>query len=248
MTILFIHGFPFDHTMWRHQLAALSGWRCIAPDLRGFGASPGEETDDPTQYTMSTYANDLIAELNRRGISEVVVCGLSMGGYIAFELLRSHPKRVRAAVLCNTKASADTPEGKADRDAMAALVRQRGATAIADKLLPKLLSPATVRKQPQVVEEVRAMITRSSVNGIVGALHALRERPDSTPLLKRIGMPVFVVAGEDDQITPAPVMWEMAGAIPGAMCAKIAEAGHLTPLEQPHNVSAGIAAFLRKLG
>ncbi|HJS42902.1 MAG TPA: alpha/beta fold hydrolase [Gemmatimonadales bacterium] len=248
MTVLFIHGFPFDHTMWRHQLAALSGWSCVAPDLRGFGESPGGEADDPAQYTMSMYADDLIAQLDHMGIRETVVCGLSMGGYIAFELLRSHPARVKAAILCNTKASADTPEGKADRDAMAALARHQGATAIAEKLLPKLLSPVTVKSHPQVVEEVRAMITRTSVNGIVGALHALRERPDSTPSLKRIGVPVLVVAGEDDQITPAPLMREMASAIPGAKFAKIAEAGHVTPLEQPRNVSAGIAAFLRTLG
>ena len=248
MTVLFIHGYPFDHAMWRHQLAALSGWRCIAPDLRGFGESPGGEPDEAAQYSIAMYANDLMAQLDRLGIREAAVCGFSMGGYIAFELLRSHPTRVTAAILCNTKASPDTQEGKADRDVMAALARQRGATAIAEKLLPKLLSPVTEKNQPQVVAEVRAMITRSSVNGIVGALHALRERPDSTPLLKRIGVPVLLVAGADDQITPAPLMRELANAIPGAEFVEITEAGHCTPLEQPVAVNAAITAFLRKLG
>jgi 3-oxoadipate enol-lactonase len=248
MNVLFIHGFPFDHTMWRHQLAALSGWRCIAPDLRGFGGSPSEEPDEAGQYSVAIYANDLMAHLDRLGIRETVVCGLSMGGYIAFELLRSHPTRVTAAILCNTKATADTREAKEDRDAMAALVRQRGAIAIAEKLLPRLLSPATVKNQPQVVEEVRAMITRSSVNGIVGALHALRDRPDSTPLLKRIGVPVLLVTGEDDQIIPASLMRELANVIPGAEFVTIGAAGHVTPLEQPRAVNAAITAFLRKLG
>lgn len=248
MTVLFIHGYPFDHTMWRHQVTALSGWRCIAPDLRGFGESPGGEPAEAAQYSIAMYANDLIALLDRLGIREAAVCGLSMGAYIAFELLRSHPTRVTAAILCNTKASADTPEAKQDRDAMTALARQGGAIAIAEKLLPKLLSPVTVKKQPQVVEEVRAMITRTPVNGIVGALHALRERPDSTPLLKRIGVPVLLVAGADDPITPAAPMRELANAIPGAEFVLIGEAGHVTPLEQPQAVNAAITAFLRKLG
>ena len=244
--VLFIHGFPFDHSMWRHQVAALSRWRCIEPDLRGAGASPGP--DVATEYSVALYANDLIELLDALEIREAVICGLSLGGYIAFELLRSHAARVRAAILCDTKAPADTAEAKRQRDAMAALAQQSGAGAIAEQLLPKLLSRSTWERRPEVVREVREMITRAPVRGIVGALHALRERPDSSPLLGRIRVPVLAVAGVDDQITPADGMREMASAIPGAEFVVIPEAGHLTPLEQPVAVNAAISAFLTKLG
>jgi pimeloyl-ACP methyl ester carboxylesterase len=244
--VLFIHGFPFDHSMWRHQVAALSRWRCIAPDLRGIGASPGPEL--ASEYSIASYAADLIERLDRLEIREVVVCGLSMGGYIAFELLRSHSARVRAAILCSTKAPADTADAKRNRDAMAELARRDGAGAIAEKLLPQVLSRATFEKQPEVVNEAREMIVRTPVRAIVGALHALRERPDSTPLLKTIRKSVLVIAGADDQVTPAAGMGEMAAATQGAEFVVIPEAGHLAPLEQPRAVNAAITAFLAKLG
>jgi 3-oxoadipate enol-lactonase len=246
LSVLFIHGFPFDHTMWRHQLAALARWRPIAPDLRGAGTSFAPDSADA--YSMATYAADLIQHLDDQRIDEVIVCGLSLGGYIAFELLRQVPARIRAAILCNTKAAPDTPEAKRARDVMTATARNEGARAIAAELVPKLLAPATRERRPEVAREVTELIERQPISGIVGALRALRERPDSTPLLGKIGIPVLVVAGEDDQLTPAAGMQEMARAIPGAQFALIPDAGHLTPLEQPGTVSSALADFLVKLG
>lgn len=245
-SVLFIHGFPFDHSMWRHHVAALSRWRCIAPDLRGAGASAGP--DSPDDYSMAAYAADLIRLLDDRQIDQVVVCGLSMGGYIAFELLRQVPERVRAAILCSTKAAADTPEAKRGRDVTAAKAQNEGARAIAEELVPKLLARVTRERQPEIVREVAEMITRQPLSGIVGALRALRERPDSTPLLEQIRIPVLVVAGEDDQITPAAGMQEMARAIPGARFALIRDAGHVTPLEQPGVVTTALSDFLLRVG
>lgn len=244
--VLFIHGFPFDHTMWRHQLAALARWRCLAPDLRGAGTSGGDDPADA--YSMATYAADLIRQLDDQRIETVVVCGLSMGGYIAFELLRQVPTRIRAVMLCNTKAAADTPEAKRGREGMAAKADTEGARGIAAELVPKLLARATRERRPEVVHEVTELIERQPVPGIVGALRALRERPDSTPLLGQIRIPVLVVAGEDDQITPAAGMQEMAGAIPNAEFRVIPDAGHLTPLEQARAFNAAITDFLTKLG
>lgn len=246
LPVLFIHGFPFDHAMWRHQLAALARWRCVAPDLRGTGTSAGPDSAD--EYSMATYATDLIRHLDDQQIDKFVVCGLSMGGYIAFELLRQVPKRIRAAILCNTKAAADTPEAKRGRDVMAAKAKQEGARGIAAELVPKLLAPATRERRAEVVREVTELIERQSVSGIVGALHALRERLDSTPLLGRIGIPVLVVAGADDQITPAAGMQEMARAIRDAQFALIPDAGHLTPFEQPAVVNAVLSDFLARVG
>jgi 3-oxoadipate enol-lactonase len=244
--VLLIHGYPFDHLLWRHQVAALTRWHCIAPDLRGAGASSRPMAVD--EFSVGSYADDLIALLNQSKIEQAVVCGLSMGGYITFELLRRFPERVRAAILCNTKAAPDTPEAKAGRDAMAARAQQGGASAIADALLPKLLARATQKRQPAVVREVREMILRQPVWGIVGALRALRDRPDSTPLLGRIRIPVLVVAGDDDQIAPAAEMETMARAISGAQFTRVAAAGHMTPLEQPLALTQAISGFLQAFG
>jgi 3-oxoadipate enol-lactonase len=243
-TILFVHGFPFDHRMWRHQLAGLARWQCIAPDLRG--ARSADVPNSPSAYTMTTYADDLVALLDRAQIRQAVVCGLSMGGYIIFELLRRYPHRVRGAIFCNSKAGADTPEAKRGRDALAAKAEREGAPAVAAELVPKVLAEETQQQRTDVVREVMEMIERQPVAGIIGALHALRERPDSTPLLSRIRMPVLVVAGDDDQIAPAAEMREMAEAIPGAEFVLIQSAGHLAPLEQPDAVNQAVARFMAR--
>lgn len=238
--VVFIHGFPFDRTMWRHQLAGLSRWKRIALDLRGAGASSAPADG----YSVARYANDVVQVLDTLGIDRAVVCGLSLGGYILFDLLRRHARRIRAAVFCNTKATADPPEAKRGRDEMAGLAEREGIRAVAEKLLPQVLAPATVAAQPDVVTHVRAMIGRTPLLGLVGALRALRDRPDSTAMLGSIGVPVLAVAGEDDQIAPVEIMRAMSAAIPGAQFAVIPAAGHLAPLEQPLATSRVVADFL----
>jgi pimeloyl-ACP methyl ester carboxylesterase len=170
-----------------------------------------------------------------------------MGGYVTFELLRQIPARVRATVLCNTQSAAAPAAAKSGRGVLAEKARSLGSRAVAEELIPTVLGRATRERQPQVVREVMQMMERQPVAGIVGALHALRERPDSTPLLARIHVPVLVVAGADDQITPAEGMREMSNAIVGAEFVLIPEAGHLAPLEQPSAVNAAISAFLTAL-
>jgi YbgC/YbaW family acyl-CoA thioester hydrolase len=238
--ILFIHGFPLDRTVWRHQLAGLSRWKRIAPDLRGAGASSASANG----YSVARYADDIVQVLDALGIERAVVCGLSLGGYILFELLRRHPGRVRAAVFCSSKAAADSAEARRGRDEMAALVEREGSGAVAERLLPQLLAAVTVAAQPDVVAHVREMIQRTPVPGLVGALRALRDRPDSTPMLGGIGVPALVVAGQDDKIAPADGLRAMAQAIPGAQFAVIPAAGHLAPLEQPLATSRALADFL----
>lgn len=243
-TVLLIHGFPFDHEMWRHQVRALS-WRSMALDLPGAGASAGWPSSE--SYSMAAYATSLIRMLDDLGVDQAVCCGLSMGGYIVFELLRRFPERVRGAVLCHTKASADAPEARRGRDVLAAKARKEGMQAVADELVPKLLAGGTRERQPEVVREVADMILRQPIEGVVGALQALRERPDSTPLLPRIQVPVLAIAGDDDQITPAAGMEEMARATPGAQFVRIAASGHLSPMEQPAAFNAAVNDFLAQL-
>lgn len=238
--LLFLHGFPLDRTIFRHQVATLAGWRRIAPDLRGMGASDAPEGG----YSMAAYADDMARLLDRLGVQRAVVAGLSLGGYVVFELLRRHRSRVAGLVLCDTKAAADTPEGRQGRDDMIALAGRAGAAAVAERMLPKLLGRSTHGAQPLLVGEVRAMIQRTPVAGIVGALRAMKERPDSTPLLADIDVPTLVISGDEDELIPAAAARELAGAVPGATLTLIRGAGHVPTLEEPTAVSRVVAEFL----
>jgi len=242
--VLFIHGYPFDHTMWAHQIAALDGFRRIAPDLRGLGRSDAPDLG----YGMGIYADDLAALLDTLGVDQVVLCGLSMGGYIAFEFLRRWRRRVRGLVLMDTRAEADSAEGRRGREDAAATAKEGGADAIAELMLPKVLGPATLAGSPEVVERVRGMMTAAPVPGIVGALGAMRDRSDSTPLLPTLdGLPTLVLVGEDDGVTPLDRARAMATAIPGARLVVIPGAGHLPPMEQAAATTHALADFLRSL-
>lgn len=243
--ILFVHGFPLDRTMWRHLVAPLTGRQRIAPDLRGMGLSDVPESG---VYSMAEYADDLAALLEKLEVEEAVICGLSMGGYIALEFMRRHRGMVRALVLSNTRAEADTPEGRASRDEMIQMVEREGSGVLADILLPKLLCPSSLSAMPQVVEHVRTMISGSPDAGVIGALRAMKERPDSSQLLQQIDVPTLVVTGREDQLIPVEHSRTMAEAIPGAQYTVIPEAGHLTPMEQPIATSRVIGEFLEALG
>ena len=227
--LLLVHGFPLDRTIWKHQVATLSGWRRIAPDLRGLGSS-----EAPAEgYSMATYADDLVRLLDRLRVSKAVVAGLSMGGYIVFEMLRRYRERIAGLILCDTKADADTPEGKRAREDNIKLVESRGAAALAERMVPMLLGRTTQQTQPQLVQEVREMVTAAAVPGLVGALAAMKDRPDSTELLATIDVPTLVVVGQEDEITPPSVARRLKDAIPSASLTAIAGAGHVVPLEAP---------------
>jgi 3-oxoadipate enol-lactonase len=242
--ILFIHGYPHDRSIWAHPMAVLEGYRRIAPDLRGMGESDAPDLG----YSIETYAGDLAALLDTLGVEEVVLCGLSMGGYVAFEFLRRWRRRVRGLVLMDTRAEADTAEAKRGRDAAAATARESGAAAVATALLPRMLAPTTLSGSPGVVDRVRAMMASTPVAGIVGALGAMRDRVDSAELLPTLaGLPTLVIVGEDDALTPPAQVRAMADAIPGATLAAIPGAGHLPPVERPVETTRALGDFLRSL-
>jgi 3-oxoadipate enol-lactonase len=243
--ILFVHGYPLDRTMWREQVEALDGFRRIVPDLRGMGQSDAPDLG----YGMGIYAADLAALLDALGIDEVILCGHSMGGYIAFEFLRQWRSRVRGLILVDTRAEADTAEGRRARDAAAATARERGSAAIADTMLSKMLAPATLAEQPEVVERVRGIMASTRVAGMVGALAAMRDREGSESLLPTlVGVPTLVIVGEADGLTPPDQARAMAQAIPGAQLAIIPRAGHLPPVEQPAQTTRSMREFLSSVG
>jgi 3-oxoadipate enol-lactonase len=238
--LLLVHGFPLDHSLWAHQVATLARWRRIAPDLRGAGASDAPDGG----YSMATYADDLVRLLDRLQIERAVVAGLSMGGYVAFEMLRRHRARVMGLILVDTRADADSAEARKGREDMMEVARTHGAVAVAERMVPRLLGRSTQQTQPNIVEQVKAMIGRTPVAGIVGALGAMRDRPDSTPLLPTIDVPTLVVVGAEDEVMPPTASRAMASAIPSATMRTIAAAGHLAPLEAPTAVTRVIAEFL----
>jgi pimeloyl-ACP methyl ester carboxylesterase len=242
--VLFIHGYPLDRSLWREQIRALQGFRRIAPDLRGMGQSDAPDLG----YSMSIYAADLAALLDALGVDDVVLCGLSMGGYVALEFVKQWRSRVRGLVLMDTRADADAPDARRARDAAAATARDRGASAIADTMLSKMLAPATLGRRPDLAEALRAQMASAPVAGIVGALAAMRDREGSESLLSTLSdVPTLVVVGEADAITPPEQASAMAKSIPGARLAIIPGAGHLPPLEQPELTTERLREFLGSL-
>ena len=238
--LLLVHGFPLDHSLWAHQVATLARWRRIAPDLRGAGVSDAPDAG----YSMTAYADDLVRLLDRLHVERAVVAGLSMGGYVAFEMLRRHRARIMGLILVDTRADADTAEGRKARDSLIEVARTEGAASVADRMVPRLLGRSSQLTQPQVVHQVRAMVERTPVAGLVGALGAMRDRPDSTPLLPTIDVPTLVVVGAEDEVTPPAASRAMAAVIPSAAMTTIPGAGHLSPLESPTAVTRVMAEFL----
>lgn len=256
--LLLIHGFPLDRTLWAAQTRGLADVaRVIAPDLRGCGESGTRVVHEPPlrgDVTMDTYADDLRALLDALGIKNAVIAGLSMGGYIAFAFYRKYTHRVRALILANTRAGADSPEGKKGRDENAALARERGAAAIADKMLPKMLTPKTAAERPDIAKAAREMMARQPVEGIVGALMAMRDRPDSTPTLAKIAVPTLIITSADDTLISPKESEAMRDAIRGARPAtgrgvcdlvSIPEAGHLSNFERPDAFNRAVREFLK---
>jgi 3-oxoadipate enol-lactonase len=240
-TLVFIHGFPLNPSMWDPQLVfAGRGWRLIVPELRGFGDGAG----DPPTTSIDDYAGDTIDLLDRLHVESAVICGLSMGGYIVFSMFRHAPTYFRAMVLADTRSQGDTPEAVAGRKNMQQLVRDKGVAAIADALLPKLVGDTTRRERPAVVDQVRSQITGTSAESIAGALTALMTRPDSTPTLSTIRCPVQIIVGDEDAITPPPLSEQMHRDIPGSELTVIKGAGHMSNMEQPALFNDTLSRFL----
>ncbi|HKP00594.1 MAG TPA: alpha/beta fold hydrolase [Nitrospiraceae bacterium] len=245
LPLVFLHAFPLNRTMWAQQEEALSArCRIITLDLRGHG-----ESDAPLwHYTLDQSADDVRALLDHLGIRQALFVGLSMGGYILFAFYRKYAVRVKGMILADTRAQADTEEGRDGRFQMAQTAYTKGPSAIADIMIPKLLSPATIQTRPEIVQKVRRMIEGNQISGIAGDLMAMAERPDSVPLLLQITCPTQIIVGELDQTTPSSDAKLMVEQIPSARLAIIPNAAHLANLEQPEAFNQIVAAFASELG
>jgi len=240
--LVLLHGFPHDRALWAPQRSALSRRaRVIVPDLRGFGASAALGTPP---VTMDGHADDVAALLDALDIERAVIGGLSMGGYIAFAFWRRHRRRVLGLLLADTRAGADSDEGKQKRRDLIAATRAAGARAAADAMMPGMIGKTTRAKRPELDQAMRAMCERAPVPGVIAALEAMIARPDSAPTLATIDVPVQIIVGEEDALTPVKESEAMRAAIRGSRLEVIPRAGHVSNFERPSAFNHIVSEYL----
>jgi pimeloyl-ACP methyl ester carboxylesterase len=240
--LVLVHGHPFDRSMWRPQIEhfSRSGWRVIAPDLRGYG----ESTLVPGKTTLATFARDIAALLDHLGVDGMVLGGISMGGQIVMELHRLFPERIRALLLADTSPQAETESGKRSRNEAADRLLREGMAPYANEVLAKMVAPYNIEALPAVAEHVLAMMRTTPPEGAAAALRGRAERPDYVDMLARIEVPTLVVVGRDDEFTPisdAALMYER---IPNATLVVVEEAAHMPNLERETDFNQALRHFL----
>ncbi|MER5960911.1 alpha/beta hydrolase [Streptomyces sp. NPDC002057] len=240
--LLLVHGHPFDHTMWQPQIDRFSRThRVIAPDLRGYGATPLGAHPDSTG--LDVFAEDLVALLDDLRVERCVLAGLSMGGQIAMELYRRHPERIRGLVLADTFPAAETDEGRTARNAMADRLLAEGMRGYADEVLDLMVAPYNTHAAPHV----HRMMRSTDPVGAAAALRGRAERPDYRETLTTVPFPALVVVGRDDTYTPVADAESMCALLPHATLAVIERAAHLPNLERPEEFDAALESYLGSL-
>lgn len=244
--IVLLHGFPHTRHLWDAQRVALAPHcRVIAPDLRGFGDSA--MLANGALLGMTRHADDVAVLLDALAIDRAIIAGLSMGGYATLAFWKRHRHRVRALVLLDTRASADTPAVRERRAATIDLARAEGALAVADAQIASSLGATTRRTHPALVHRVRDMMATVSATTMIAAQEGMLAREDATAWLDGIDIPTLLVVGDEDAITPVKEMRAMRERIPGSALEIIEHAGHLTPVEQPERVSAALLGFAQRV-
>lgn len=239
--LVLIHGHPFDRTMWHPQITEFAtSRRVVAPDLRGYGASPVI----PGITQLSSFAEDIAVLLDDLGVDDFVLAGLSMGGQIAMECYRQFPHRIRGLVLADTFPAAETEAGKATRNAMADRLLREGMTGYADEVLYKMIAPYA---DADVAAHVHRMMTATAPEGAAAALRGRAERPDYRDLLTTVTVPALVVVGADDEYTPVKDAESMHAALPDSTLRIIEGAAHLPNLERPKDFNRALADYLTKI-
>jgi pimeloyl-ACP methyl ester carboxylesterase len=232
--------------MWAPQVAALSGsFRLIMPDLSGFGTSQGVPPDGVCR--MSDLAADAVALLDHLEVGRAVVAGLSMGGYAALALAEGAPERLRGLVLADTRAGADTEEARQSRLDAARRVLAQGTDFLVETLPPRLLGRTTRERRPEVVAGVERMIREAPPAGVAAAQRGMAARPDRMRVLPHLDVPVLLLVGEEDELTPPAEARVMEREVRGGELVTIPEAGHLASLENPEAFNDALSGFLRRL-
>lgn len=238
--LVLLHAFPLNATQWRPQVAAAPpGWRVVAEDLPGFGSS-----GEPPARTLDDMGHRVLRQLDAAGIEHAVIGGLSMGGYLTLALYRLAPERFSGMILADTRATADNDQQKDGRRKMIDTVRRRGPTAVAEDMLPKLLSATSQRERTELTGTVRRMIEANTADTIAAAIEAIMTRPDATAMLPSIAVPTLVVCGAEDGLTPPADSEALHRGIRGSRLLILPGAGHLSNLEAPDAFSAAVTDFL----
>jgi len=242
--VVMIHGYPFNRSLWTEQVDALSSkYRVVTPDLRGFGES--DNSEGPA--TMNRMAQDVATLMDQLGIDQAVIAGLSMGGYVTLAFCKQFPERVKALVLADTRAQSDSEEAKQTRSQQAEKATTEGMAGIADAMLPKLLTPETVSKRPEVVKRVRDMMLKTKPQGAAGALLGMAQREDLSEFISTIGVPTMIVVGREDAITPVADSEKMKSKIATSHLVVIENAGHVSNLEQTEQFNFALLKFLERV-
>lgn len=238
--VVLIHAFPLNASLWRPQVErAADGLRFITPDYPGFGRS-----GEPPARSMDDIARSVLQALDDANVDRAVIGGMSMGGYVTLALYRMAPERFVGMMLADTRATADNDQQREARRKMIATVRERGASAVADEMLPKLLGATTQREQPELATKVRAMIEANTPDAIAGAVQAMMGRQDSMSLLRGISVPTLIICGAEDVLTPPADSEALHAGIAGSRLAILNGAGHLSNIESPDAFSLTLNAFL----
>ncbi|HRE84368.1 MAG TPA: alpha/beta fold hydrolase [Opitutaceae bacterium] len=243
--LLLIHGHPFDRSMWAPQIQAAQakGWRALAPDLRGYGQSG----ITPGKVAFKTFADDLAALLRHVDVTQAVIAGLSMGGQIVMELFHHAPELFRATVLADTSPAPETPEGRRQRTAMAHRLETEGMSGYAHEVLPRMISPRTIARDPKVADHVLQMMLSTSPQGAAAALRGRAERRDYRDLIRTIEVPSLIMVGREDSFISQADAEAVHRSLPASEFAIIDDAGHLPNLEQPQRFNTAFFDFIDRV-
>ena len=242
-SIIFVHGFPYDHTMWNSQIEALKeNYYCVAYDVRGLGESPVGNR----HFTMESFVDDLFYVIDELKLNKPVLCGLSMGGYIALRALDRNQDKFSSVILCDTRTHADDNTGKLKRSENIRIVNTEGHDKFVIPFVTNCFSEDAPKDQKELLDSTLTKCLKQNPAGVQSANFAIMSRIDTTHVLPNIKIPTLVLVGSFDRLTPTTVMRDMADQIPGSEFGIIPRAGHMTPIENPGAVNDLILGFLRR--
>ena len=242
--VIFLHGFPFDKSMWNGQLEGLQqSNRLIALDIRGFGHS----TDEKTTLSIDLFSDDLLAFMDKLKIEKATLCGLSMGGFIALNAIKRFPKRFEALVLCDTQCVADSIEVRENRYKTIEQINHKGADEFNEKFIKSVFHPDSFTNKTEIVESLRSTVLANSYKIITAGLWALAERSETCSILNTITIPTLIICGIEDEVTPLEQSEFMHKHIKGSILKIIDKAGHVSNLEHQEEFNKYILDFLNSL-
>jgi 3-oxoadipate enol-lactonase len=241
-TIIFIHGFPFNKSMWDAQLEAFAGkHRVIAFDLRGFGASES----GPEKMSIDLFASDLIQFIDVLGTGKVTACGLSMGGYVLMNAVSRAPEKFSRIILADTQCIADSEEGKVKRLKAIEKVNADGLEAYAEGYVQNVFAKSSIEKKISAVDHAKKMITGTTQKTVTSTLQALADRKETCNNLKNVKIPALIICGREDTVTPLSQAELLNNTIAGSTLRIIENAGHMSNLENPAEFNKAVQEFLK---